>query len=334
MKTRRTRISAACRAARSAEISSLSKFFAAVALLALAGCSRGPLAPGGTPSAARGGKNLRPARDEFSVMTYNLAGFAFTERNGSGRPAEFKPDAEVQAEFSIIAGAAPDVLVCQEIGDAAAFQKFRDGLKNAGLNLPHAEHLVIAGEATHLALLSRFPIVAHDFVTNEIFTIAGNQHTVEHGFLCADIQVNESYRFKIVAVHLRSKKFVASGQTEMRRNEARLLNKTVRHFLRDKPGLNLLVAGDLSDSPKSAAIRTVIGEPPVIADLCPADSDGAAWTHLVAAKNNCERNDFILCNSNMVREAVAEKWRVVEDSSGMKASDHRPVIAVFRAQDL
>ncbi len=303
---------------------------------ALAGCSQNPGQGGSGASGAGGEKMFQPARGEFSVMTYSLGGFAVEERNGAGHPTTFKPDAEVQAECAIIANASPDVLVCQDIGDGAAFQKLRDGLKSAGLDYPHAEQLVMAGETTHITLLSRFPIAAYEPVTNEVFTIAGESHRVEHGFLCADIQVNDGYQFKLVCVHLRSKRFVVTGQTEMRRNEARLLNKIVRHFLHDKPDLNLLVVGDLSDSPKSAAVREVISGSgtPVLDDLRPADSLGAVWTHLLPAEDNYERWDYLLCSPGMLRETVAPKCRVVEDPLVLKASDHRPVVAVFHAQDL
>lgn len=276
----------------------------------------------------------RPVEGEFSVMAYNLKRFCYDDRDGDGQVNDFKPDAEIQAELSAIQNASPDVLACMEMGDTNAFRRFQDELKARGLTYPHSELLVRPGTATHLALLSRFPIVSRTPITTETFSIGTNVVPVEHGFLCAEIKVNDHYHFKLVAAHLRSKQFAALGQTEMRRNEARLLNKNIRHILRDKSDGNLFVIADLNDTPKSAAVREAIGEPPVLRDLRPADIYGDVWTRAAGPDDSYDRTDYMLCNSNMTREAVAAKCHIMMSKFTALASDHRPLIAVFRSQDL
>lgn len=305
---------------------------AVAAALAITGC---PKSSPHSPADAASAKSTRPASGEFSVMTYNLNRFCYDDRDGDGQANDFKPDAEIQAEMTVIQDESPDVLACMEMGEASSFQRFRDELKKRGLDYPHVEHLVRPDIQTHLALLSRFPIVARLPITNESYTILRESIPVQHGFLCADIQVNDHYRFKIIAAHLKSKRFNEAGQTEMRRNEARLLNKNVRHFLADCTNQNLLVVGDLNDRPDSSALREAIGKQQrVLADLRPADFLGDTWTHMVKSEDTYDRTDYVLCSPAMLREAVTGKCHVVRSSLTSIASDHRPVVAVFRAQDL
>lgn len=279
-------------------------------------------------------KAYTPGRGEFSVMTYNLQRFQFDDRDRDGQATEFKPDKEIRAQMAVIASVSPDVLACMEVGDSVAFQKLRESLKGAGLDYPYTEHLMRVGSHTHLALLSRFPIVARMPITNEVYSIGTNTVPVQRGFLCVDIQVNDGYRFRIVAAHLKSKRFSALGQTEMRRNEARLLNKNVRRFLAEDTNINLLVVGDLNDTQNSSAIHEAIGKPPVLKDLRPADAFGDTWTHLFYPEDAYERIDYMLCSPGMVREVVTGKCHVVRNRLTYEASDHRPVVAVFHAQDL
>lgn len=298
-------------------------------------CSRAAEpAASGQPSHADLESALRPAKGEFSVMSYNMMRFQFDDRDNDGQANEFKPQEEIDAVMSIVRSVSPDVLACIEMGDAIAFKRFQDELKKVGLVYPHAEHLMIPGSHTHLALVSRFPIVSRQNITNETYSIGTNTVPVQRGFLSVDVQVNDNYRFRIVTAHLKSKRFSTLGQTEMRRNEARLLNKNVRHFMDEQTNLNLLVVGDLNDTPKSAAIREAIGKPEVLVDLHPKDVYGDTWTHLFYPEESYERIDYALCSPAMAREAVSNKCHIVRDVLTYKASDHRPLVSVFRAQDL
>lgn len=313
---------------------------AAWCMFAHASCSGAADGPAGgraavaEPSHADLETALRPGKGEFSVMSYNLYRFQFDDRDKDGQANEFKPQDEIDAVMSIVRSVSPDVLACTEMGDGVAFDRFRAELKKVGLDYPHAEHLMIEGSHTHLAVVSRFPIVSRQNITNETYSIGTNTVPVQRGFLSVDFQVNENYRFRIVTAHLKSKRFSVLGQTEMRRNEGRLLNKNIRHFLDKDTNLNVLVVGDLNDTPKSAAIREVMGKPEVLVDLHPADVYGDTWTHIFYPEESYERIDYALCSPGMAREAVSNKCHIVRDRLTYKASDHRPLVSVFRAQDL
>jgi endonuclease/exonuclease/phosphatase family metal-dependent hydrolase len=266
-------------------------------------------------------------------MTYNLQRYCLDDRDGDGQRNDPKPKEEVDALIRVIAAVRPDVLAVQEMGHRELFDEFRRLLRQAGLDYPQSELVPAPGrEAVNLALLSRFPIVSRQPVTNEYYTMGEARIPVLRGFLSVDIQPDPAYRFRLLAAHLKSKVFTAAGQTEMRRNEARLLNKQVRQDQQDRPDINLLVAGDLNDSINSAALREAMGRQ--LWDLRPRDHVGDVWSHYWAEEETYQRIDYLLVNENMRREVVMEKTHVVRHPLTAQASDHRPLVAVFKRRDL
>jgi endonuclease/exonuclease/phosphatase family metal-dependent hydrolase len=121
----------------------------------------------------------------------------------------------------------------------------------------------------------------------------------------------------------------------MRRNEARLLNKVVRGILKNNPNCRLLVVGDMNDNPNSAAFREMVGKKSKknLFDLRPTDPQGDAWTYFQESTDMHMRIDYILANAEMLQNAVREKSTVVRDPATYKASDHRPVVAVFKTSE-
>jgi endonuclease/exonuclease/phosphatase family metal-dependent hydrolase len=275
----------------------------------------------------------RPADDEFSVMTYNLWRFSYEDRDKDGQKDNFKPEEQIAALVAVVTNARPDVLAVQEIGDGDSFEILRRRLREAGMDLPHTEYFILPHSTVGLALLSRFPIVDRRNITNETHTLGGEELPVQRGFLVVDIQVNPKYRFRLFNAHLKSKLFHPLGQTEMRRNEARLLNKHVRRAIDRSENLNVVVVGDMNDRITSSPLRELIGRPRYLNDLRPRDFTGDYWTHLWEFNEEYSRIDYILVNDAMKPEAVAEKCYVARDPQGRLASDHRPIIAIFKAAD-
>ncbi|MBI9020256.1 MAG: endonuclease/exonuclease/phosphatase family protein [Verrucomicrobia bacterium] len=278
------------------------------------------------------GCEQRSADNTFSVMSYNLHQYALMDRDGAGEPDDPKPEEEREAVVALIAAARPDVLTVQEMGDKIRFGEFREALRAAGLDYPYAELLQRGQFEANLALLSRFPIVSVQHHTNDWYSIGPAKVAVARGFLDVDIQATPTYRFRLLGAHLKSKVYSPLGQTEMRRNEARLLNKIVRDILEENPEINLLVAGDLNDDYASAPLREVSGRRGgELTDLRPVDSAGDAWTCFSASTDSHSRFDYLFVSEGMLPEVVREQTRVVRDPLTYKASDHRPVIGVFRA---
>lgn len=293
------------------------------ALLLLASCARrGPPAPGAPPDGT------------FSVMTYNLGRYNLDDRDGDGQKNDPKPDAERAAVIRTIAAARPDVLAVQEIGNPTVFEEFRFSLREAGLDYPHVEHLQRGQSELNLAVLSRFPIVARAPRTEDRYSIGEAEIPVLRGFIDVEIAVTPDYTFRLLVAHLKSKIFHALGQTEMRRNEARLLNKHVRRILKDAPDINLLVAGDLNDDCRSAALREVTGDHgEYLTDLRPRDEGGDAWTHFDGTADRYARIDYLLVSTGMLAEVVWTDTRAIRNPLTYEASDHRPILAVFRSAE-
>lgn len=274
----------------------------------------------------------RADSDQFSVMTYNLHQYALMDRDGGGELDDPKPLDERLALVRLISDERPDVLFMQEMGGEDQFKAFRDSLRSAGLDYPYFELLQRGRFESNLALLSRFPIVSVQHRTNDWYSIGPAKVPVARGFLDVDIQVNPTYRFRLLGAHLKSKVYSPLGQTEMRRNEARLLNKAVREILEENPQVNLLVAGDLNDDYNSSPLREVAGRRGgQMTDLRPVDSGGDAWTCFSSSTDSYSRFDYLFVSEGMLPEVVRERTHVVRSPLTYMASDHRPVIGFFRA---
>ena len=275
------------------------------------------------------------APDEFSVMTFNLGRYCLDDRDGDGQKNDPKPENERQAVVGLIAATHPDVLAIIEMGSPAVFEEFRSALQNAGLTFPHTEYLQRGRSEINMAVLSRFPITDRQPHTDDTYSIGPAEIPVLRGFVEVEIEPAQGYRFRLLLAHLKSKVFHQLGQTEMRRNEARLLNKHVRRLLKENPEANLLVVGDFNDTYRSAALREITGDKgQYLLDLRPEDSEGDAWTEFARSSDQYTRIDYILASRGMMNEAVPSKTRAVRDSKTYLASDHRPIMAVFKTHEV
>ena len=276
----------------------------------------------------------RPAAGEFSVMTFNLHQYALVDRDGVADTLEPKPPEEAAAIVEVVREVSPDVLAVQEMGDPAAWAEFKYALRQAGLDYAHEEYLRRGKSILNMAVLSRFPIVAAHSHVDDTYTIGPTQFPLMRGVIEIDLEVNPQYRFRLMVAHLKSKVFHSFGQAEMRRNEARLLNNHVRAALKEDPNLNLLVVGDFNDDPSSAALREIrtYKRQTLLHDLRPADPVGDAWTHR-ENDDTYHRIDYMLASDGLMPEVIPEKAYVVRSPTLLRASDHRPLVAVFSAAE-
>lgn len=264
-------------------------------------------------------------------MTYNVMRYGLDDRDGDGQKNDPKPADEVAAIVTIIAAEKPDVLAVQEIGSPLYFEELRRKLRQAGLDYTHADYVPgPVPDTGNLAVYSRFPIVSKQPITNEVYAIGAQRLPVLRGFLSVDIEPEPGCRFRLMTAHLKSKVFDPNGQTEMRRNEARLLAKHIRNAIASDKQLNLLVAGDLGDTVDSSAVREILASG--VTDLRPADPMGDVWSRYVKAQDAYERVDYLLASPAMLRRCIAAKSRTVRHPLLHDASDHRPLVAVFAAK--
>jgi len=275
------------------------------------------------------------AADEFSVLSYSLDRYGYHDRTGDGQAVDPKPEEEQTAIISVIRDANPDILAVQEIGGPHVFDAFREKLAEAGLHYDFAELMQRDDAELNIALFSRYPITATVFHLDDEYGMGDERVPVARGFLEADISINPNYQFRLLIAHLKSKAYHPLGQTEMRRNEARLLSNHIRRSLDEQPRLNLLVVGNMNDHAATAPLRWLTGPNEThLVDLRLSDEYGEIWTWFDAEHEQYLRYDYMLASRHMIPEWVAEKSRVIRHPKGALASDRRALLAVFRARDI
>jgi endonuclease/exonuclease/phosphatase family metal-dependent hydrolase len=287
-----------------------------------------------------------PAADLFRVATYNVE--AYLDVPTESRQAK-SAEARAKVRESLRALNA-DVVALQEMGTSNALLELRASLRAEGLDYPHWEH--VAGFDTNIfvAVLSKFPITARRPHTHESFLLMGRRFRVSRGFAEVDIQVNRNYRFTLLTCHLKSRRPVPEAdEAELREQEALLLREVVEARLKANPNLNLVLLGDLNDVRDSRSTRLLLGRGRfALKDTRPAERNGddrpnpnprydprhITWTHFYGKEDTYSRIDYILLSPGMAREWLkAESYVLALPNWGL-GSDHRPVTAAFRAQEV
>jgi endonuclease/exonuclease/phosphatase family metal-dependent hydrolase len=283
------------------------------------------------------------AAETFRIATYNIENYldeATTTRHAKSAEAKAK------VRESILA-LKPDVLALEEMGSTNALFELRGSLKNAGLDLPYWEHVAGADTNIHVAILSKFPIVARRSHTNDSFLLSGRRFRVGRGFGEVDVQVNANYTLTVLAAHLKSKRPVAEAdQAELRLEEAKLLREKVDAVLSANPNAHLVVLGDFNDGKDSPSTKAVIGRGKrKLVDTRPGERGGdnaprsspaldpskIVWTYYYDKEDLYSRIDFILLSSALAREWVTNETYVLTLPGWGVGSDHRPIVATFEA---
>ena len=315
----------------------LGAFFLALALPWLASCERR-----GTPEwrqtetpAEVSPGPVKPAPPDtapvpFRFVAYNLQNWLTMERaaEGGGTQPASKPDASKQAAVSLVAAARPDILGVCEIGTRDDLADLQRRLKQAGLDLPHAHFTGGVDPTRHLGLLSRFPITTTATPGGLDYPLDGRGHGMQRGILDATIEVN-GRPVRFLGVHLKSKRPVEEGdQAAMRLQEAHLLRRHIDSLLAADPAARLVVYGDFNDTKSSATVKTVKGESLVAPPL--ADGRGEAWTHAWEAEDLYSRYDWIFVSPALKPRVDEPACGILDSPARRQASDHRPLLAVFR----
>jgi len=241
-----------------------------------------------------------------------------------------KPAAEIDALIRIIKDINPDILGVCEMGTPQRFEDFKKRLSEAGLAYNDSEFVQAADPERHLALVSRFPIVARNSQTDVAFEVNGQQEKVRRGFLDVTVQVNPSYELRLVGVHLKSKLPIPEGEALVRRYEAQKLRAYVERIMTSDPKVNLVCYGDFNDTknePMFAEITGVKGTPTFLADLWAKDALGDRWTHYWKTADEYSRIDYVFVSPALFREVVLKKSRIYrsEVNDWAAASDHRAI---------
>jgi endonuclease/exonuclease/phosphatase family metal-dependent hydrolase len=279
------------------------------------------------------------------IATFNVENYL--EVSNRSRPAK-SDDAKAKVRESIHA-LKPDVLALQEIGGTNSLLELQASLKSEGLDLPEWD--LINGYDTNIqvAVLSRFPIVSRRAHTNDHFLLTGRRFRVTRGFEELDIRVNDHYSFTLINAHLKSRLPIPeAAEADMRLEEAKLLREKIDFRIATNPNLNLIVLGDMNDVFDSPAIKAVLGRGnKALVDTRPSEHNGdtvnsgdrrlsaraITWTHYYAREDTYTRMDYIFISRGMSHEWDTSDTYVLSMPNWGTASDHRPLVATFTAQD-
>ena len=288
---------------------------------------------------------LLPARaaEHFRVASYNLENYLL-------EPVGTRPAKTSEARAAIRATVRElhaDILAVQEIGSAAALEELRGALRQEVIDYRY--HELAWGHDTNIAvaILSRHPITARRSLTNASFLLLGRRHFLNRAFVEVDVRVRPDYSVTVIAAHLKSRRTaVEADESELREQEAILLRERVEGRLAANPKLNLVVLGDLNDTRDTRPIRTLLGRagPLSLIDTRPSEcatGGGApsgegrpiAWTHYYAKEDTYSRIDYLLISRGLYHEWVREGSCIPRLPGWGIASDHRPVVAEFSADD-
>ena len=242
-----------------------------------------------------------------------------------------KPVHEIKDLISNIQNVAPDILGMCEIGTQADLDQLNSQLKAVGLIYPHA-HLHGGADAyRRLAILSKFPLKAHE-PSELTYQLNGKRHMMLRGILDVSIELPVGTT-RFIGVHLKSKRPSKYwDQAQIRRREAALLRKHVDSVLASGTS-HLIVYGDFNDTKQSSTIRTVAGhqhQANFLRSINLTDSEGSKWTHYWSYEDVYSRLDYIFVSPSMRTHIDLQNSFILAVPSTDRASDHRPLVLSIR----
>lgn len=273
------------------------------------------------------------AEEAVRVLSYHLDGYGLRDRDGDGQSNDPKPETERAAAADLITEISPDVLAVMDIVSAEDLSRLAGDLASRGAVYPHRAWLEASPPAGGLAVFSRLPIVSVQSPTNLAYRIGDTTLERRPPILDVTVLAGSSRLLRIVAAECKDKTFHPLGQTEMRRNEARLLSNHLRETVA-RPGLEwVLTAVVLHDEPDSAPLQRLLDPDLTPAREVPAQDDrGRGWTTWYPEREAYLRTQYLLASPALSDSAI--RASVVDHPLCMQASRHRPVLAVIPNREM
>jgi endonuclease/exonuclease/phosphatase family metal-dependent hydrolase len=283
------------------------------------------------------------AAETFRVATYNVENYLDqpTETRHAAKSAEAK--AKVRESIKAIN---PDVIALEEMGSTNALLELRASLKVDGQDFPFWEHVSGVDTNIHVAVLSKFPIIARHPHTNDEFLLDGKRFRVSRGFAEVEIQAATNFTFTLIAAHLKSQlPTPIADEAEERLGEAKVLRGIIDGHFKTNPNEKIIVLGDFNDAKNSDSIKAIIGRgKSKLTDTRPAERNGdnahaeppyfeprnVAWTYFYGAEDTYSRIDYILLSPAMARDWITNETYALTIPNWGVGSDHRPIVVTFK----
>jgi endonuclease/exonuclease/phosphatase family metal-dependent hydrolase len=282
------------------------------------------------------------AAETFRVATYNVENYL--DQPTQSRHEIKSDEAKAKVRQSIEA-MKPDVIALEEMGGTNALLELHESLKADGLDFPFWEHVSGVDTNIHVAVLSKFPIIARHPHTNDEFLLDGKRFRVERGFAEVEIQAATNFTFTLIAAHLKSQLQIPNAdEAEERLGEANVLRGIIDEHFKENPNAKLIVLGDFNDLKNSDPIKKIIGRGKFkLTDTRPAERNGdnlfaeniyheprdVTWTYFYGLDDTYSRIDYILLSPAMARNWIANETYALTTPNWGIGSDHRPIVATF-----
>lgn len=272
---------------------------------------------------------------EIVFCSYNLENYTDAKPPTDSSPygLKAKPEKEIEVLVRIVKEIAPDILGVCEMGSLEKLAEFQGRLAKAGVELPHTEFVAAQDEDRHLALLSRFPIVARQSATDVRFDLNGQTERVRRGILDVTVEVTPDYRLRCVGVHLKSKLPIPQGEALVRRLEAQELREHLDGIFAKNPEANVLCYGDFNDTKDQPMFHAVTGQRGAaghMTDLWCRDRFGDRWTYYWRVADQYSRIDYLFASPGLWPEVNRSSASVYRSEDWSRASDHRPIFTSIR----
>lgn len=237
-----------------------------------------------------------------------------------------KSEESRDAVADVLAAAKGDVIGLCEIGGKFALDDLRERLAKRGLDYGHGFVLERDGEDRALAVLSKYPISENRSQKN-ISVPEGNGKAMLRGMMDVTVKLPDARQFRLVGIHLKSKRDMAGTADMVRRREAYAVRLALNHILASQQGMPLLVFGDFNDGPSEPAVQIILGNrkgADGLNRLKPADSRGEHWTHFYTGGEEYLSYDHLLINRTL-RTRLGRDYHsgIIDIPETKKAADHR-----------
>lgn len=239
-----------------------------------------------------------------------------------------KPEKLRDAVADVLTASGGDVIGLCEVGGKFALADLKERLAKRGKNYPHGFVLERDGEDRALAILSKYPVIANKSQKN-MSVPEGNGKSMLRGILDVTVELRDGRKFRLVGIHLKSKRDMAGTADTIRRREAYAVRLALNEILSSREGMPLLVFGDFNDGPSEPAVQIILGNRKGADGLTrvkTADSRGERWTHFYKGGEEYLSYDHLLMNRTL-RARLGRDYRsgIVDIPNADEGSDHRAI---------
>ena len=267
---------------------------------------------------------LPEAPEAFRVLSYNTYNFMAADNK------QLKSPESRRAVIQMIAATDADVAFLTEVGGRDALAEITQLLTEEGCVYPYQTVVEGPDWTRRIGVLARTSPAEVRHNVSASYNLRGERVSVLRGFAHCVFKWRNGYALHLLAAHLKSKVYHPLGQTDMRRYEARQLRYVVDDILDAEPEANILVVGDMNDTPDSSPISTLCNrrrkKQHQLYDLRPVDRYGMAWTHLWDTADIYTRIDYAFVSFWALPEVDFERTLIPFIPDWYLASDHRPVV--------